>query len=151
MTKKFVDPENTQSRPTGEYAKVIDGIAKDGVCPFCPEHLAKYHKNPIEKRKYWIVTDNMYPYKPSKHHRLIIHTEHVTHIDEVSPPAWHELMEIFLAESKNEKIAGGSLIMRFGDTKFTGASVSHLHAHIVQSDPDDPVYDKARGLQMRIG
>ncbi len=148
--KKFVDPNNTLARKD-DYADVIGRIANDGVCPFCPEHFAKYHKKTLEGKKFWTITDNMYPYKPSKHHRLIIHREHITHIDQVSPPAWHELMEIFLSEVATKKITGGTLIMRFGETKFTGASVSHLHAHIVQSDPDDPGYDKTKGLTMRIG
>lgn len=150
--KKFVDPNNTQARPDeGKYASVLNQIVKDGVCPFCSEHLTKYHKKPLETGKFWTLTDNMYPYKPSKQHRLIIHREHVTHIDQVTPPAWHELMELLLKEASSKKIVGGTLIMRFGDTKFTGASVSHLHAHIVQSNPDDPSYDKTKGLSMRIG
>ncbi|MCX6716234.1 MAG: hypothetical protein NT077_04485 [Candidatus Taylorbacteria bacterium] len=148
---KFVNKSNTQLPVRDEYAKVISKIADDGVCPFCPEHLAEYHKKPFETKKFWVVTDNMYPYKPSLHHRLIIHIEHITHIDQVSPPAWHELMEIFIKEVADRKITGGTLIMRFGETKFTGASVSHLHAHIVQSNPDDPAYDKVKGLVMRIG
>ena len=149
--KPFVDPNNAQARPTGEYAQVINKIAQDGVCPFCPEHLTKYHKKPLEQKKFWTVTDNMYPYKPSKHHRLIIHREHITHLNEVSTEAWNELLEIFKAETAGKDISGGTFVMRFGNTKFTGASVSHLHAHIVQSDPDDPSYDKAKGLTMRIG
>ncbi len=149
--KKFVDPNNTSARPGGEYAQVINKIATDGVCPFCPEHLTKYHKKPVIEREMWVVTDNMYPYKPSKVHRLIIHKEHITHISQVTPHGWHVLMEILTEEVSKNKIVGGSLIMRFGDTKYTGASVSHLHMHIVQSDPDDPTYDKAKGLTMRIG
>lgn len=148
--KNFVEPNNTSARKDG-YADTIKKIAQDGVCPFCPEHLAKYHKRPIEERGPWLVTDNMYPYKPTKHHRLIIHREHITHIDQVAPHSWHVLMETLLEEAAKNKITGGTLIMRFGDTKFTGASVSHLHAHIVQSDPDDPSYDKEKGLIMRIG
>ena len=148
----FVDGENVRARPDeGKYASVINQIAKDGVCPFCPEHLTKYHKNPLDERQFWWVTDNMYPYKPSKHHRLIIHKTHVSHIDQVEPAAWSELKEIFLQEVAERNIRGGTLIMRFGETKFTGASVSHLHAHIVQSDPDDAGYDKVKGLMMRIG
>lgn len=147
----FVNADNTKARPTGEYAKVIDGIAKDGVCPFCPDHLAKYHKKSIEKKAFWTVTDNMYPYKPSKNHRLFIHTDHITHLSEVSQEAWKELEDIISSDITERKITGGTFIVRFGDTKFTGASVTHLHAHLVQSDPDDPSYDKTKGLTMRIG
>ena len=151
MSKAFVNTDNTGSRPTSEYSKVINDIAKQGVCPFCPDQLAKFHKKPIEEKTYWVVTDNMYPYKPTQQHRLIIHKTHVTHIAEISEPAWHELRAIISDETKKRDLVGGTFIARFGDTKFTGASVSHLHAHIVQSDPEDASYDKSKGLTMRIG
>jgi len=148
----FVNHDNTKARSkTDIYGNVISQIAQDGVCPFCSEHLAKYHKRPILQKKYWILTDNMYPYKPSLRHKLIIHKEHITHINELSQEAWVELQNIVKEETLSENITGGTLIMRFGDTHFTGASVSHLHAHIVQSNPEDSSYDQVKGLTMRIG
>lgn len=149
--KAFVDKENTKSRPTGEYAKVISEIADHGVCPFCPEHLAKYHKNPIEEKRYWLVTDNMYPYKPTLNHRLIILKEHIEHVKDLSAEAWTELHLICKEESEKRKIEGGTFFLRFGSTKFTGGSVTHIHAHIVQSNPDDSAYDATKGLLTRIG
>lgn len=151
MAKPFVDTNNPQSRPDSHYSGVISQIAKDGVCPFCPEHLKNYHKPAITEKKYWSITDNMYPYKPNKHHRLIIHREHITHFSEVSPEAWIELKEIADQEMVARDIGGGTFIMRFGETRFTGASVTHLHAHLIQSNPDDPTYDAQKGLVMRIG
>ena len=147
----FVNEENTEARPTDAYGKVISQIAKDGVCPFCSDNLKKYHKNPLEEKKYWWVTDNMYPYQPTKHHRLIIHKEHITHLKELSGEAWTELLAIIKDETKTRSLNGGTLLLRFGDTRFTGASVSHLHANIIQSDPDDSSYDKKKGLITRIG
>jgi len=148
----FVNHDNTKARSnTDTYGNVISQIAQDGVCPFCPEHLAKYHKKPIIEKKYWVLTDNMYPYKPFLQHKLIIHKEHITHVNELSKEAWIELQNIVKEETSAKNISGGTFIMRFGDTHFTGASVSHLHAHIVQSNPEDLSYDTAKGLTMRIG
>lgn len=151
MTETFVDTTNPKSRPDSTYAGVINKIAQDGVCPFCPEHLETYHKRPIIEKAFWVITDNMYPYKPSKHHRLIIHKSHITHFTEISLEAWVELKQIADDEMKSRTIDGGTFILRFGDTHFTGASVNHLHAHIIQSDPDDSTYDSQNGLFMRIG
>ncbi|MFA6459488.1 MAG: HIT domain-containing protein [Candidatus Paceibacterota bacterium] len=149
--KPFVDYKNSRSRTTGEYAEVISKIRDEGVCPFCPEHLEKFHNLPITDHRYWHVTDNRYAYKPSLHHRLIIHKEHVVHIAELKPEAWAELYEIAKSETDRLSISGGTFIIRFGETRYTGASVAHLHAHIVQSNPDDPAYDETKGLTMRIG
>lgn len=151
MNKNFVNTDNPQSRPDGEYAKTIQKIAGEGICPFCKENLTKYHDLPVEEKKYWLVTDNKWPYKPSKNHRLIIHKEHATHIRELTNEAWTELREILQLECASRAVEGGTLVIRFGDTHYTGASVVHLHAHLVQSDPDDPAYDKSKGLTMRIG
>lgn len=149
---KHVNHDNTQGRPSGDpYKRVIAEIAEHGVCPFCKDNLQKYHKPKLEERSYWWLTDNMYPYKPSRHHRLIIHKEHISHIGELSEEAWKELQAIIKEETTRLNITGGTTIMRFGETRFTGASVNHLHAHIVQSDPDDDSYDKQKGLTMRIG
>ncbi len=147
----FVDTNNSVSRPDGKYARVINEIAEHGVCPFCEENLSKYHKNPVEERKFWWVTDNMYPYTPTLHHRLIIHKKHIEHYSELSSEAKAELDQIFQDEMTKQNIDGGALVMRFGTTKYTGASVIHLHCHIVQSNPDDRSYDKSKGVIMRIG
>jgi len=141
MYQQFVNTNNTQQRPDGKYNSIIADIQKDGVCPFCPDQLKKYHKNPIiEETKYWIVTDNMYPYKNVKDHILFIYKKHIENIQEMSPEAWQELNKIFLKSIDRSGIPGGTLFMRFGNTRFTGASVAHLHAHLVSSNPDNPEY-----------
>jgi diadenosine tetraphosphate (Ap4A) HIT family hydrolase len=134
----FVNSDNTTHRPSGAYGKVIDEIKKAGVCPFCPENLSKYHKNPVLKEgKYWVLTKNFYPYEGAKHHILIIHKKHIETFEEIIPEAWEEIRSLIGSFLKNEKIIGGTFVMRFGDTAHTGASVSHLHANLVSPDVED--------------
>ncbi len=144
----FVNPDNSKR---GDYAKVIDEIAKEKICPFCAEHVHRIHPNPIEEKKFWLVTDNAYPYKPVKQHILLIHKDHIEHVSELSREAWDELQDILVELSKNKNIVGGALMMRFGDTHYTGASVTHLHAQLIQGDPDDSEYDKTKGVLCRVG
>ena len=136
---EFVNKDNTAHRPDGgKYGKVIDQIKKDGVCPFCPENLLKYHKNPILKEGfYWVLTKNMYPYEGAKHHILIIHKKHIEKFEEIVPEAWSEIRRLVESFTKEENILGGTFMMRFGDTAHTGASVSHLHANLVSPDAED--------------
>jgi diadenosine tetraphosphate (Ap4A) HIT family hydrolase len=134
----FVNLENTAHRPTGPYGNVIEQIKKDGVCPFCPESLAKYHKNPILKEgKFWLLTDNFYPYEGAKYHALLIHKAHIATFVEISKEAWGELNEFINYFTGENKIPGGTFIMRFGDTRYTGASVSHLHANLISPDGEN--------------
>jgi ATP adenylyltransferase len=134
----FVNLDNTTHRPDPTYGKVIDRIKRDNVCPFCPESLAKYHKNPILKEgKYWLFTDNMYPYEGAKYHELIVHKKHIESLVEVSSEAWTELKMLVDEFTKEKNIPGGTFIMRFGDTRYTGATVRHLHANFVSPNGED--------------
>jgi diadenosine tetraphosphate (Ap4A) HIT family hydrolase len=150
MIKDFVNQQN--ARPGDNYQKVIEEIAEHKVCPFCNENLKKYHKNPILiEGKYWLATNNLYPYKNTLHHVIFINKEHIEHIEEVQAESWYELHSQIKQIAKERKIKGGSFLLRFGDTNFTGGSVSHLHAHLIQSNPEDETYDKNIGLMTRIG
>jgi diadenosine tetraphosphate (Ap4A) HIT family hydrolase len=134
----FVNFDNTAHRPEGTYGKVISGIKEDGVCPFCPENLLKYHKNPILKEGvYWLFTKNMYPYEGAKYHILIIHKKHIGKFEEIAPEAWDEIRSLIGSFMKEENIPGGTFVMRFGDTDYTGATVSHLHANLISPDTED--------------
>ena len=142
---------NEQNANRGHYADVIKNIAEKAVCPFCPEQLENFHKNPIRRHGHWLVTNNMYPYSPVKQHVLLIHEAHIEHANELSAEAWLELHEIIATETANRNMVGGALTMRFGDTHYTGASVAHLHAHLIQSDPDASDYAPEQGLHIRVG
>ena len=150
MEKKnnFVDLNNARD---GVYKKVIEDIQESSICPFCPEHIKNIHKNPIEEKEFWLVTNNMYPYKPTKRHLLIIHKKHIEHSNDLSKEAWIELLNIVQKENKKLNIEGGTFLMRFGKSKYTGSSVSHLHCQLLQSDPDSPEYEKSKGVLTRVG
>ncbi|OHA17599.1 MAG: hypothetical protein A3H57_04775 [Candidatus Taylorbacteria bacterium RIFCSPLOWO2_02_FULL_43_11] len=147
--KHYVNTNNARSGD--KYENVIKEIAEHKVCPFCPEHIAKYHKNPILiEGTFWLATDNMYPYKPAKNHLIFIHKTHIENISEIVGEAWAEIHKMIGQIITDRKIPGGSFLMRFGDTAFTGASVTHLHAHLIQSNPESPDYGNS-GLQARVG
>ncbi|MCX6712833.1 MAG: hypothetical protein NTY66_01345, partial [Candidatus Vogelbacteria bacterium] len=71
MIKK---PFCTLAHARGEHQrKNMKQALKDGVCLFCPEHLAKYHTSPVERKgKFWTITKNDYPYAGTKIHYLFI-------------------------------------------------------------------------------
>jgi|SRR3989344_2821293 len=146
---QFVNPNNTQARDDNSYKEVIEKIQKDKVCPFCPENLSSYHKNPILKENtHWLVTKNMYPYKGAAHHFLLLHKIHITKPKEMTQEDRLDFFEIVEWTIEEFKIPGGTFFMRFGDTHYTGASVAHLHAQLVSSNPDKENYEP---ILTRIG
>lgn len=135
MKKSFVNAYNSKRGGEEGYKRIIDTIEKDGVCPFCPEHLLKYHKNPIlEDGVYWLLTDNMYSYQGAKHQLLLIHKKHIESVLDLSEKAWGELFRLVRSETTKRGIRGGTLYIRFGDSSYTGASVAHLHANVISPD-----------------
>lgn len=135
MKKPFVNLHNASARPDGKYKSIIQKIQKDGVCPFCPVNLAQYHKKPIIKTgRFWILTDNMYPYPGARDHLLLIHKKHIESIADIVSAAWSELLRLARTEIKKRHIGGGTFYIRFGDTTYTGASVTHLHANLIAPD-----------------
>lgn len=120
-----------------DQKQVMEEIKSQGHCPFCRDNLEKYHKNPILKEgKYWILTDNQWPYEKVKQQLLAIYKTHVEHIKDIAPEAGAELMEFFAEAAKEKEIEGGGLAMRFGSSPDGnyGSSVLHIHAHLIEPD-----------------
>jgi diadenosine tetraphosphate (Ap4A) HIT family hydrolase len=131
-----VNRSNAQ-RPNSDYKNVIDRIAVEDVCPFCPENFRKYHELPIIiDGNNWFVTENKYPYPQSREHLLIVHKAHIETVEELTIAAWAELSVVVKDVCNFRKILGATLLMRFGQTMFNGASVAHLHAHLVSGTGD---------------
>ena len=120
-----------------DQRKVMEEIKKQGHCPFCRENLDKYHKNPILKEgKYWLLTENQWPYEKIKHQLLAIYKAHIEHLKDIDPEAGKELFEMFAEESRKRNMAGGGVAIRFGTSEHGnyGSSVAHIHAHLIEPD-----------------
>ena len=122
---------NPRFAKTGEYKKVIGTIETVGHCPFCPDNF-RYHKNPILKKSHgWFITENSWPYKNSQKHFIIISPKHKETLTELTVRDIESILHLAKWATKKYQIRGGALTMRFGESDFTGATVSHLHAHLI--------------------
>lgn len=126
---KVVNTRFAQGR--GEYERVISTIDHIGKCPFCPTNFI-YHKKPILKKyKGWIITKNSWPYKNSQKHLVIMPLNHKEQFAELTIDDFKTLKYLVNWANKNLNIKGGGLALRFGDTNYTGATVYHLHFHLI--------------------
>ncbi len=135
MTKPQVNTTNAKSQ---EEIRALNQIVAEKICPFCGrDYLETEHKKPILiETEYWLVTENRWPYEGSKTHHLFIHKKHIEHLADLSQPAWQELQTLAVEVTKRFQIAGATLLMRFGDFRYTGGTVTHLHAQLVSGNPD---------------
>ena len=131
MKREFVNINNARR---GEYKKVIEKIAKTGKCPFCKENF-KYHKKPIFKQKGdWFLTGVSWPYKNTRYHLMILGEKHQENFSELKKEDLEAIFYLVRFAIKKYKIRGGALAARFGDSNLTGASVSHLHFHLISPE-----------------
>lgn len=131
---------------------VMEEIRKQGHCPFCRENLEKYHTAPILKEgKFWVFTDNQWPYENIKHQLLAIYKTHVEHISEIDPEAGSELFSFFSEEAKKRNIAGGGIAIRFGSSEHGsyGSTVLHIHAHLIE--PDLEALEETEAWRFKFG
>jgi len=134
--KKQVDVGNAQVVPRDDYVGTLEAIIAGGFCPFCEEHLFKHHRKPVlYKTRHWIVTENSWPYLGTEYHILFIALRHVERVEDLSATEWLDLKDLHKKLVEKNKIKGSMFFIREGDTSLTGASVTHLHAHLVVGGP----------------
>lgn len=132
---------NIHNARVEEQRMVMEQIQKDGVCPFCREHFETYHSKPILfETSHWLVTENAWPYENTQKHFLFVSQKHVTTPTALEKDAWEDLNKCVEQLEKEHEVTHGTLLMRFGGSETTGATVDHLHAQlVVAQSPDIPV------------
>lgn len=147
---KLVQVENGRQK---SYKDTLQKIHDGGYCPFCEEHFLKNHPDPILfKTDYWTVTTNAWPYDYTKNHFLLVYRpEHVVNSLDIKPEAYGELVSILKILTEKYSLGQCTLLMRSGDMSKTGASVKHIHAQIIEGDPNHPEYDPKVGVITRVG
>ncbi|EKE18733.1 MAG: hypothetical protein ACD_9C00254G0016 [uncultured bacterium] len=144
--KSFV---NIKHARTQEQIDVMKQIEKDGVCPFCMEHFLKYHPKPIiSENENWIVTENMSPYEGTTYHFLFVCKRHFTMPSEMTNEEKKSMFDLISEMINKNNILGGSILIRFGDMRFTGGSVDHFHAHLIIGDTNNKEREK---LKVKVG
>lgn len=124
----YVDPTKAGSK---DYEKELREIEATGECPFCQGNM-KWHSRPIIiDKKGWFATENQRPYKNAKIHILLICKKHKTEFSELTSEDLGGVLVIIKELIAKFDIQGGGLTIRFGKTQYTGATVKHLHFHLI--------------------
>lgn len=147
--KSWVNLDN--ARKPRQWA-VMERIQLDGVCPFCPRWLERYHKMPsLHETNRWVLTENQWPYENAKPCLLVIRRKHAERLEDLSDTDWQELGEMARWAEAHFGLRGGGLGFRFGDPQVNGGTVRHLHVQLMSAavtDKNDPAY---KPLRLRIG
>lgn len=132
---KFVDLKNVQPGP---FKEVYEKIDSDGIDPFQREYFELNHLHPIlYENEDWFVSKNATPYDGTELHLILIHRRFITSIEQITATAFLRMQEAIDWCHTEFNFESGAFMMRFGDTSQTGASVKHLHAHIIVANKEN--------------
>lgn len=145
----YVDERNTRGNHQNSIYKSIVDAGED---PFKKENLMKYHNGEILfENSSWFVIQNQWPYPRTKHHLVIILQRFIAEEEYLTLIELQDLQEIKVRAKRVLGFKGGTFIMRSGDTLFTGATVTHLHGHLIVADVDHPDYGPENRVKVVLG
>jgi diadenosine tetraphosphate (Ap4A) HIT family hydrolase len=135
MSQPLQDLSNTRVR---EQREIMESLAVTGECFLCSDTITRiaalypdFATTPIHEGDYLFVKKNDFPYEGSVLHLLIVPKRHVTSVEDFLPEEFLELQDMIRWINITFNVQGASFFLRYGDTSFTGATLSHLHFHVV--------------------
>ena len=142
MNYGFVNLGNAREERQKE---IMQELQSEGKCPFCMENLFLFHTEPVlNAGPFWIVTRNMFPYKHTLHHFLLIarhHLESVNDFPDQMVLEAHQHRKWLIGEFQ---LTGGAFCQRFGDTNLSAGTLTHPHEHLIVPDLHSPGYAPVR-------
>lgn len=120
--------------PAARYQEQLDIMMRDeaaGIDPIALENIDQEKQKVILVGEYWFVAENRYPREGSEKHLLIIANKPMYTVDEITPEAWAELLEVWKKVIAEQELEGGGFCLRFGDPEKSGASLKRLHVNVL--------------------
>jgi diadenosine tetraphosphate (Ap4A) HIT family hydrolase len=122
---------NKRFAKSAQYRSVLETIEKKEACPFCVSNFV-HHKKPIlHTAGSWFLTKNSWPYKKTRYHFLLINKKHKEYFSELTATDLRHIKTLVDWCVVQYRIKGGAFALRFGDTNHTGATVCHIHGHLI--------------------
>lgn len=131
----YVDPSKVRSEDQlQEYERIFDA----GVCPFCLEYREEYTQGTrLHDGPHWWLFQNNWPYKNTRRHIMAVLREHGIYMEDVPSGSGDELFAQLAKIEKEDGYTLAAIEARYGFVILTGASVAHLHLHLLIPDVKD--------------
>jgi ATP adenylyltransferase len=123
---------------TAEQRAEMARLEAAGICLFCPEELARHPRQRILlTTRHWTATPNEFPYAGTKLHLLLIPDQHAGDLLELSDEVRADFWVALAAVAKASGLRYYGLGVRNGDCRLTGATIEHVHAHVLVGSDDE--------------
>lgn len=134
---------NFDNSRTAEQLSQMQALADAGVCLFCPDQGGR-DLPVVQRLPLWTVITNRFPYRGTKLHLLLVPDEHVADLVDLSAPAQAAFWTALAWARSEYGLTFYSLAVRNGDPRFTGATIRHLHVHLLTGDVENPDHEPVR-------
>lgn len=122
---------------TPEQAAEMRSLEARGVCLFCPDGLRQHERQQIMfETGHWAVTPNEFPYPGTALHLLLVPHEHAADLLDLTAEAQQDFWTALGLVRERYRLRYYGLGVRNGECLFTGATIRHVHAHVLVGDPD---------------
>ncbi len=125
MPFKFIDPKNVRHKSQLDIMLQMEANGKD---PLDPEII---DQEILFQTDFWYVSSNRFPYAEIENHFLIASRNPIYKVEDMSKEMWIDLKNVWVKLISEYNIPGGALCYRFGETTYSGASLTRLHSHLI--------------------
>jgi ATP adenylyltransferase len=127
---------------TAEQLAEMERLEAAGTCLFCPASLRAHEtQRVLFETGHWAVTPNEFPYQGTALHLLVVPHRHAGDLLDLSDAELADFWTALRRIRERFALTHYGLGVRNGDCRYTGATIAHVHAHVLVSDPasDTPV------------
>jgi ATP adenylyltransferase len=122
---------------TAEQLAEMQRLEAAGVCLFCPGELDRHAGAAAFLRTdHWTVMPNDFPYAGTSLHLMLIPRRHAGDLLELGAAAQADFFTALAAARAHYGFGHYGLGVRNGDCRYTGATIAHVHAHVVVAPPE---------------
>jgi diadenosine tetraphosphate (Ap4A) HIT family hydrolase len=122
---------------TADQLAEMQRLEAAGICLFCPEELGRHAGAAAFLRtEHWTVMPNDFPYAGTSLHLMLIPHQHASDLLELGTAAQSGFFTALAAAREHYGFGHYGLGVRNGDCRYTGATIAHLHAHVLVAPPD---------------
>ena len=121
-----------------EHARTPEQLAEmrrldaAGICLFCPQHLRRHpQQRVLLSTAHWTATANEFPYEGTSLHLLLVPHQHAADLLDLPAEARDDFWAALAQVVRGHGLRAYGLGARNGDCRLTGATIEHVHAHIL--------------------
>jgi ATP adenylyltransferase len=121
---------------TAEQLAEMRRLEAAGLCLFCPEGLrSRSAQQVLFRTRHWTALPNDFPYAGTSLHVLLVPGQHVGDVLDLDADVQADFWVALAQVRERYGLTHYGLGLRNGDCRYTGATIVHVHAHVMVGDP----------------